>query len=197
MSRVIDRATGQEIDIDLSSQTGAAALAAGQIDLIQDETYALKKPDGGVGFFTPKDDLSLAQRLQSGQPSAYGFAAPEAAEAEKLQRAYGGQDIRTGLEAAASGLTFGATDFAARKLAPELADEMQARREANPTSAMVGEGAALLGAALASGGTSLAARAASAGGKGLIKSVTSRAARVAAASPAGLVSRGAEALGAR
>lgn len=75
---------------------------------------------------------------------------------------FGDSPLRTGLERAASAATFGITDFVANKLEPKLASDMQKRAEYNPIAAGVGTAAGVVGPALLSGGTSLAARAVSA-----------------------------------
>lgn len=100
-------------------------------------------PPGRSPASTPPQSASVA----SSPPGLDDFIAPEVKE-EK----YGstGQQALTALEGAASAATFGASTGAETALGVNPED-IQARREANPTTHMLGQGAGLIGSSLIPG----------------------------------------------
>lgn len=123
-----------------------------------------------------------------------------AAELEELGRkrdaeSLGGM-VRTGLQSAASGVTFGGSDYALTELGLADAEQMRADREYNSGIATTGELAGAVLPALASGGAGAAVKgAAAAKGASGVARAAGVATRALELSPAGLAARGAASLG--
>ncbi len=82
----------------------------------------------------------------------------------ELEREYGDSNLRTALEAGASAATFGISDKVLTEFGGEEARQgLRERRQRNQEAALAGEIAGVVLPTLASGGTSLAAKGASAG----------------------------------
>jgi hypothetical protein len=182
--KVVDNATGQIQEVD--EQTAHAGLSSGAFALQKgQDVHVVDSKTGDVRKVAPEQ---LGAELSSGAE----LASPEFARQRELADKHKGLGdfARTGLEGAARGLTFGATDYAARKLAPGLADEMAERKEASPIAATGGE---ILGAAaplILSGGTGAVAKGAALAPTSLVGRAGAAAARVAE----GVVGTGAESL---
>lgn len=83
-------------------------------------------------------------------------------KAEIAERRKGlGQTALAGIEGIGRGASFGGTDYLARKLAPEYANEMAERKEAHPIVSTTGEIAGAVAPVLLSGGTGAVAKGAS------------------------------------
>jgi hypothetical protein len=150
--KVVHNATGkiQEVDEQTARQgleSGDFALQKGQtVDILDNTTGDLKK-------VTPD---------QLGQEFARGneIASASFVRQRQMDEKHGGfgDTALAGLEGAGRGLTFGATDYAARKLAPELANEMAERKEAHPIASTVGEIGGAVAPMVLSGGTGAVAK---------------------------------------
>lgn len=100
-------------------------------------------PDtGDVGSI---DSSQLEQALSTG----YERASPEQVDAYYKEKEFGtaGQQALTALEGAASAATFGGSTAAQVALGLSTPENIAARREVNPVSHMVGQGAGLVGTA--------------------------------------------------
>ena len=95
----------------------------------------------------------------------------------ELERKYGDKNLRTFVESAASGATFGLSDQAISKFGGEEAQEaLRERRQRNKEAALAGEVTGVVGPALLTGGTSAAAK----GATGAAKAAISAGAKTAA-----------------
>lgn len=102
----------------------------------------------------PVDELHSALAKGLAPASA---AAVKAADIEKERGTFGQQALTLG-EAALSTATLGGSDFLGAELSPEWAQATKERREVNPNVTLAGEIVGAVAPALASGGTSLAAK---------------------------------------
>lgn len=141
----------------------------------------VRTPGGGAAK-VPRSELARA--LQQGATPM----TPEEVDTQRMQIERGtlGQQALTFGEAGLSTLTLGASDFIGKQLDPEWAQATKERREVNPNITLAGEIVGAVAPAIASGGSSLGARAVSAVG-----------APMAALGRAGLLAEGAVAAGAR
>lgn len=130
-------------------------VASGHYAMAKGQQMPILNPEGELG------DIDASEYMQALQG---GYAPATTADiAKHVDIAnFGDSPLQTGLERAASAATFGATDFIASKLEPAYAENMRKREELNPVAAVVGEIAGVVGPALVSGGSSLAAKAVSA-----------------------------------
>lgn len=150
--KVVDNATGQiqEVDEQLAREglsSGAFALQKGQtVDVLDSTTGDLKKvaPDQLGQEFARGNELASASFVRQ-------------RELEEKHKGLGDFAL-AGAEGAARGLTFGASDLAARTFAPELANEMAERKEVHPGIATVGEIGGAVAPMLLSGGTGAVAK---------------------------------------
>lgn len=110
---------------------------SGKLVAVSQENLAMAKERGYVE--APQEDLNLLQK----------------------EREHGAEDLLTFAERAVGSATFGGSDWLARQLAPDYADDMQARAEVNTAASTIGNIAGAVAPALLSGGTSLLARGAS------------------------------------
>lgn len=141
--------------VDVGIDEVPSMVASGHYALPKNASLPILNQEGELGEIASQEYM---QALQS------GYAPATTADIQKSIDVdlYGDSPLQTGLERAASAATFGATDFIASKLEPEYAKRMQMREELNPGAAITGEIVGVVGPALLTGGTSLAAKAVSA-----------------------------------
>lgn len=151
-------------------------VASGHFALPKDTTLPIMNPEGQLGDIHSSEYMKALQN---------GWAPASSQDIQKQIDVanFGDSPLRTGLERAASAASFGTSDFIASQLNPKLAEDMRKREELNPEAAVVGEVAGVVGPALLSGGTSLAARAVSAPIRGIESLGARAAAKVAANLP--------------
>lgn len=135
-------------------QQGAAHVQAGtKVPMLNAE---------GLPVLVPAEQVSQAH--------ARGYMPQTQAEHHELalQKEHGGLGGQAAAfgEGALRGATVGLSDVAARAVAPEYADSMNERREANPVSAGVGQAVGVIAPAVLTGGGSLAEEGAIAGAEG-------------------------------
>jgi hypothetical protein len=172
--KVVDNKTGKLVDV--ADEDASSGLQSGAFALTKGQSVPVTSPDGTIGT-VPSEQL--ADALGSGfQLSTEGAVRQK----ELASRHSGlGEVVKTGLEGAASGLTFGGSDYAARKLAPEYADQMAERKEYLPTVRMGGEVAGAVAPMLLSGGTGAVAKGAALAPTSLVGKAGALAARGAEA----------------
>ncbi len=130
------------------------------------------QPSGPVNVRTPEGELVSipGESLQDAIKSGYRLATPDEIHSYEREQKYGslGQQAATAAEGAAGAATFGLSTGLER-LAGVPAEDIQARREVNPGSHMLGQAGGLLAGALTgSGEASLLESAGTAASKALV-----------------------------
>lgn len=121
-------------------------------------------------LITPEDIEKVEGESASMQTAEISPEQNEAFNEEiEKERKYGNQALRTGLESAASAATFGLSDQVLTKTGLSSQEELRERRIRNQEADIAGEIAGVVGPALLSGGSSLAAKGVGAGVKGAAK----------------------------
>jgi hypothetical protein len=109
---------------------------------------------GPVNVITPDGDLQSIDGSQLADALSSGFtqASPEAVDQHFREEKYGttGQQVKTGLEGAASAATFGLSTGLEKSLGVS-GEDIQARRETNPLSHAAGQVAGLVGSSFIPG----------------------------------------------
>lgn len=163
MPFLINKATGKEeyyIDVDAGAllKSGSHTAAPGERMNIVDQFGKVSSIDA--------DAFAGYHSGVGSTPAYYEQVAPVVAQQRKEEK-YDtlGQEIITGLEGAARGLTFGLSDAALTGLGISDAEAMQARREVNPYISVGSEVAGAIAPAFVTGGSSAAATGAATAGK--------------------------------
>lgn len=150
--KVVNNATGVLTEVD--EETARAGLESGDFSLKKGQTVDILDSTTG--------DLKKVAPDQLGAEFARGneIASQQFVRQRELDEKHKGLGdfALTGLEGAGRGLTFGATDLAARQFAPEYANEMAERKEAHPIAATAGEIGGAVAPMLLSGGTGALAK---------------------------------------
>lgn len=141
----------------------------------QPASVRLVKPDGTHVIL----DAQAAARVLE-LDKRVRVATPEETQRREAELLYGDQDVRTFVEGAASGLTFGVSDYALEGLGVSTKEELLGRREANPVASGLGEATGIIGGTLATAGLGAAGTATRGG---------ALATKALAATPAGLAAR--------
>lgn len=147
--RVYDDA-GQALD--LPQAEAEAALRRGEVGFKADQEVVLRDGDGKLRALSGAEAAQALQSYQISLGTAGGL------QEQQLQEEYGGvvQGIRAGAAGAARAATFGGSDVLLSELG--MREDLANLQRYRPGASMAGEGAVLLGSALATGGGSLAAR---------------------------------------
>jgi hypothetical protein len=148
-----------EDDKDLSR-----AILSDSYSVNPDEVFSVKKFDGTTGQVQGKD---IKQVLSSGD---YMLESKEETQLREDEKAYGANNLEAASLGAARGLTFGLSDQFLKGSGSYTADELRGTENANPIASIGGEVAGAILPAIASGGTSLAARGATTLGAGVLAS---------------------------
>lgn len=151
--KVLDKSTNTEVTVGIDEI--GPMVASGRYELPLGKSMPVINPEGEIGE-VPSEHYATA--LSQGYTPAKLHDIQKSVDIHN----YGDSPLQTGLERAAGSASLGLTDFAASKLAPEYAKQMALREELNPIAATIGEVAGVVGPALLSGGSSLAAKAVSA-----------------------------------
>lgn len=130
-----------------------AYLKSPQYTVQKGSSFNVVSPEGTVNSI---DGAEIGQALQSG----YRLEAPEETHERKLQEQYGdvGSQALAGLAGVGRGLTFGLSDQALVRSGAVNPETLSGLEEANPASSVVGEVGGILGPAVFTGGSSVAAK---------------------------------------
>lgn len=151
-----------------------ARVQTGELQLAPDEFYDVVGPNGHE--YVPGSEVQ--DRLAAGYQLQDPLATRERRQEFQDEARYGDSPLAAGALGAARGVTFGLSDVVADAVGAERAVDQF--RERNPLASTIGEIGGAVAPALLSGGTSLAASGAKAGGT---------AARIASMTPAGATAR--------
>lgn len=124
-------------------------------------TLALVRPDGSIGkaVITKENAEAAAADLRAGAR----FASDDEINYKERSDEYSDQNFKAALVGAANEATMGALGLIANEVAPSVAKDIRGLQEFSPTGYDVGSVAGAVLPALATGGTSAAARTAQAG----------------------------------
>jgi hypothetical protein len=149
--KAVHNKTGKLVDVP--EEQALAGLQSGELALQKGQAVPVSAPDGTIGTVP-------AEQLTDALGSGYTMSTQKDVRTQELSARHSGlgELALTGLEGAASGLTFGGSDLAARKLAPEYADQMAERKEYLPGVRTGGEILGAVAPMIASGGTGAIAK---------------------------------------
>lgn len=157
--RMIDR---QGNVVEVPAGQAADAYRSGQFTFAEGDTVVLQRGGKQVALSAEEAAATLA----GSEGRFYTGGSSQALEEQQLEQEYGGfaGQARGFAAGAARGLSFGLSDVAIAELGGEGArEELQRLQRYAGTAGIVGEAVGTLGGALASGGSGLVARGASAG----------------------------------
>lgn len=186
MSETFDPKTGELVSIE-DPLAAAEALRTGKTQLPADRPVQVRKDDGTIEDIDPQEDRDFLRDLVRGEAPGYRLATSREVEMWDA-------DQRTGeafFQEFARSLTFGASDEIQARLSDdplETRQDLQTVREANPNATLAGGLVGDVGSALASGGTSLAAK----GAAKVVPRLAGGAKRLLGRAPMGLATQAAE-----